>query len=173
MSWKIDTAYANLTMPQLMLERAKTNPKTVAMRHKEYGIWTEFTWSDVEEQVRYASLGLQALGFQKGAKVAILADNIPEWPIMLLAVHSLGGVVVGVYSSSVKEEVNYMVNYIEATFVLCEDQEQVDKLLEQRENFPNVRKVIFEDTRGMREYFADDWFRSWEQLLELGQAENA
>lgn len=172
MSWKVDNSYAQLTMPQLMLERSKLHPNTVSMRYKEYGIWNELTWSDVEEQVRYATLGLQALGFQKGEKLAILADNIPEWPIMLLSVHSLGGVVVGVYSSSVKEEVNYMVNYVEASIVFAEDQEQVDKLLEQRDNFPNVRKVIFEDTRGMREYFADDWFKSWEQLLELGKVEN-
>ena len=172
MNWTVEDSYAHLTMPQLMVKRAQDYPKLTSMRYKEYGIWNELTWQDVEEQVRYTALGLQALGFQKGEKLAILADNIPAWPIMLLAVHSLGGVVVGVYSSSVKEEVNYMVNYIEASIVFCEDQEQVDKLLEQRENFPNVRHVIFEDTRGMREYFSDDWFTSWEQLGDLGKAEN-
>jgi long-chain acyl-CoA synthetase len=54
------------------------------------------------------------------------------------------------------------------TMVFCDDQEQVDKIVEIRERVPGVRQVIYEDPRGMRGYRSDDWFMFIEDLYRLG-----
>jgi len=167
--FRLATSLQENTLPQLLLKRAAAVPGKVAYREKDYGIWNEVTWAEVARQVRWAALGLFSLGVTRGDRVSIIADNIPEWPIMELAAQSLGAVTIGVYQSSVKEELRYLMGYAEASVVLAEDQEQVDKLLEIRSSIPSVRKVIFEDPRGMRDYLHDELLMSWEQLLCLGR----
>jgi long-chain acyl-CoA synthetase len=61
-----------------------------------------------------------------------------------------------------------LINYMDVTAVFCNDQEQVDKLVDIRDRIPQVRKVIYEDPRGMRSYRSDDWFLFIEDLYKLG-----
>ena len=159
-----------MTLPQLLSRRAKHAPEAVALRKKDFGIWLEYTWAEVAERVCYAALGLLKLGLAPGDRVAILADNIPEWPILELAAQSVGAVTVGIYPSSVREEVGYLLSYTGASVVLAEDQEQVDKVLDLRDELPHIKKVIFEDPKGMRNYLEDGWFLSFEGLLASGRA---
>lgn len=162
------------TIPQLLAKRAQLSPNGVALRLKEFGIWNETTNAQYLERAREVAAGLHALGVQRGDKVAIIAENIPAWVWMEIGVQALGGVSVGVYQSSVAAEVKYVVDYTDAVVVLCEDEEQVDKLLEHRAELHHaqggkVRKVIYEDGRGMSKHAGDDWFMSFEELLELGR----
>lgn len=158
-----------LTIPQLLAKRAALMPGAVALRHKEYGIWNETTYAAYLERAREVAAGLHALGVRRGDKVAILAENIPAWVYLEVGAQALGAISVGVYQSSVASEVRYVVDYTDAVVVFAEDEEQVDKLLEHRHELPNVRKVIYEDPRGMSRHAGDDWFLSFEGLLELGR----
>ncbi|GAA5511578.1 long-chain-fatty-acid--CoA ligase FadD15 [Deinococcus carri] len=162
---------AALTIPQLLARRAALMPDAVALRHKEYGIWNETTYAAYLQRVREVAAGLHALGVRRGDKVAIIAENIPAWVFMEVGAQALGAVSVGVYQSSVASEVRYVVDYTDAVVVLAEDEEQVDKLLEHRAELPQVRRVIYEDPRGMSKHAPDDWFMSFGELLELGRRE--
>ena len=158
-----------LTLPQLLKKRMQVEPNAVAFREKDLGVWNELSWRDVSEQVRYAGLGLLSLGVAPGDKVGVLADNIPEWAIIELAAQSIGAISIGIYASSVRDEVRYMLDYADVRVVLCEDQEQTDKVLDVRSELPSLQKVIFENPRGMRDYLEDDFFLSWEGLLTAGR----
>lgn len=158
-----------LTIPQLLARRAELSPDGVALRHKEYGIWNETTNATYLQRSREVAAGLHALGVRRGDKVAIIAENIPAWVFMELGAQALGAISVGVYQSSVAAEVRYVVDYTDAVVVLAEDEEQVDKLLEHRHELPRVRKVIYEDPRGMSKHAHDSWFMSFAELLELGR----
>ncbi|CAM3554741.1 AMP-binding protein [Deinococcus frigens] len=162
-----------LTIPQLLAKRAAQTPKAVALRHKEYGIWNETTYAEYLARAREVAAGLHALGIVRGEKVAVLADNIPAWVFMEIGVQALGAVSVGMYQSSSSEEARYVLDYTDAVLVLAEDEEQVDKLLDHRASLPHIRKVIYEDPRGMSKHAGDDWFMSFDELLKLGQAEAA
>ncbi|WP_339097645.1 AMP-binding protein [Deinococcus sp. VB343] len=162
------------TIPQLLAERARLSPTGVALRHKQFGIWNETTNAEYLERAREVAAGLHALGVRRGEKVAIIAENIPAWVFMEIGAQALGAVSVGVYQSSVASEVKYVVEYTDAVVVLAEDEEQVDKLLEHRHDLHpahggQVRKVIYEDGRGMAKHAGDDWFMSFGELLELGR----
>jgi long-chain acyl-CoA synthetase len=45
----------------------------------------------------------------------------------------------------------------------------VDKVAEVRDKIPQIKKVIYEDSRGMRSYQTDDWFMYIEDLYTLGE----
>ncbi|UBV44208.1 AMP-binding protein (plasmid) [Deinococcus taeanensis] len=164
---------SSLTIPQVLAHRAAATPQGVALRHKEFGIWNETTYAAYLQRVQEVTAGLWALGVRRGDKVAIMAENIPAWVFMEVGAQALGAISVGVYQSSVASEVRYVVDYTDAVIVLAEDEEQVDKLLEHRAELPQVRKVIFEDGRGMSKHAHDDWFMSFSDLLALGRQQDS
>ena len=139
------------TIPQLLRWRVKETGEKVALREKDFGYWNNYTWQEYYECVRKAALGLDKLGIQKDDKLALIGDNIPEMLFMAIGAQSLGAISAGIYQTSLPDEIAELINYMDVTAVFCDDQEQVDKLVEVRDKIPNVRKVIYEDPRGMRD----------------------
>lgn len=146
----------NQTFPQALLKRANDEGPKVALREKDFGIWNEYTYQNYLEQVKSFALGLIELGFTRGDKLAILGDNRPEWVFSQLAAQSLGGISIGIYQESLPTEISYIINDSDATIVVVEDQEQVDKILEIKDEIPKVKWVIYYDDRGMRDYKIDN-----------------
>ncbi|MGE5459761.1 MAG: AMP-binding protein [Solirubrobacterales bacterium] len=140
------------TFPKLLVRNARTIGDRVAMREKEYGIWNSFTWRAYHDHVRDFSLGLVALGVKPGDKVAIIGDNRPEWVWTELAAQAAGAASVGLYQDSNVAEVAFVIDHCDASIVVAEDQEQVDKLLDMLDKLPKVRHVVFTDPRGLRKY---------------------
>ncbi|GAA6740876.1 long-chain fatty acid--CoA ligase [Thermus oshimai] len=156
------------TLPQLLRLRALEEGDRVALREKDLGIWNEITYAEYYEKVLLFAHGLLSLGFNPGDRLAILADNIPEWLYAELGAQAVRGISVGVYQSSLPPEIAYMLTYTGASIVLAEDQEQVDKLYEIRNEIPQVRHVIYEDEKGMGGY-RDPWLLSFQEVLERGR----
>jgi long-chain acyl-CoA synthetase len=82
----------------------------------------------------------------------VIGDNKPEWVIAELAAQSAGGFGTGIYQDSILKEVAYIINHSETKFVIAEDQEQVDKILDMQEELPGVKKIIYYDPKGMAKY---------------------
>jgi long-chain acyl-CoA synthetase len=143
---------ADDTFPKLLVRNARTIGDRVAMREKEFGIWQSFTWRDYHDHVRDFSLGLVALGVKPGDKVAIIGDNRPEWVWTEVAAQAAGAASVGLYQDSNVAEVAFVIDHCDASIVVAEDQEQVDKILDMLDKLPKVRHVVFTDPRGLRKY---------------------
>ncbi len=144
------------TLPQYLAMHAERTPNKVALRERIYGIWQPVTWKQYYEHVKYFALGLHALGLKPEDTVAIIGDNRPEWLFAELAAQSMGAKSVGIYQDSVSEEVLDIVSRSDATFVVAEDQEQVDKLIEVWPQLEGqVHKVIYYDPKGLRNYTED------------------
>ena len=157
------------TMPQVFLEQVARRGDDVALREKDYGIWQRVTWNQYLEHVRDFALGLQQLGFQRGDHLAILSENCREWLYAGIGAISLGGVFLGVYSTSPSNEVHYVVKHSDAVFVLCEDQEQTDKVLERFDDLPALKKIIVKDMKGLRKYPKDNII-PFEEVSRMGRA---
>ncbi len=140
------------TFPKLLVRNARAMPDEVALREKEFGIWQSFTWRDYRDHVRDFSLGLTALGLRPGENLAIIGDNRPEWIWSEIAAQAAGAASVGLYQDSNLNEVTYVIDHCDATVVVAEDQEQVDKILDMMEKLPKVRHVVYTDPRGLRKY---------------------
>ncbi|MCP4296570.1 MAG: long-chain fatty acid--CoA ligase, partial [Proteobacteria bacterium] len=135
------------TTPQLLRWRVQQSPDAVALREKEFGIWNNYSWEQYYHRVQQCALSLDALGIKKDDKIAMVGDNIPEMLFIELAVQSLGGISVGIYQTSMPHEIKEIVNFNDVVAIFCENQEQVDKLVEIREEIPKIKKVIYEDPR--------------------------
>jgi len=157
------------TFPQLLIEWAKHSGSKVALREKDFGIWNEITYEEYLQKVKFFSLGLAKLGLERGDKLGIIGDNRAEWVISEMAVQSLGGISVGIYQESLTNELSYILNDCEASIVVAEDQEQVDKLLEIKSEIPHVKSIIYYDPRGMRGY-EESFLLAFEEVLDLGKA---
>jgi long-chain acyl-CoA synthetase len=157
------------TLPKLLRERARRAPDAVALREKEFGIWQRVTWADYLRHVRHACLGLVSLGLRAGDRVAILSENRREWVYAELAAMSASAVGVGVYPTSPSPEVQYVVHHSGARFVVCEDQEQADKILAESERLPHVERIVVCDPRGLRRH-PDPRLLSFEELERRGEA---
>jgi long-chain acyl-CoA synthetase len=154
------------TFPKLLVRNAETfGDRKVAMREKEFGIWQEFSWKEYHDHVKYFSLGMVSLGLQAGDKVAIIGDNRPEWVWAEVAAQAACAVPLGLYQDSTLKEVSYVIDHSDASFVVAEDQEQVDKILDMKEQLPKVRYIIYSDPRGMRGY-------KQPSLLDFKEVEN-
>jgi long-chain acyl-CoA synthetase len=159
---------SNQTFPQSLIEWANRAGSNVALREKDFGIWNEITYQEYLREVKFLSLGLAHLGFKRGDKLAILGDNRPEWVISELAAQSLGGVSVGIYQESLPNEIAFILDHCDASIVVVEDQEQVDKLFEIKDQIEKVKKIIYYDPRGMRNYRDEDLLY-FKDVQELGK----
>ncbi|HDH86770.1 MAG TPA: long-chain fatty acid--CoA ligase [Desulfobacteraceae bacterium] len=155
------------TLPQVLRENFKKYGNRVAMRVKDRGIWQEHTWEDYYLKVKHFCLGLISLGLQKGDKVSILGENKPEWFWAELAVQSARGAAVGIFTDCLPEEIKYYIRHSDSTFVVVHDQEQVDKILEIKNNVPKVKKVIYWDPKGLWSY-TDPILLSFDEVIKLG-----
>ncbi|MCP4342850.1 MAG: long-chain fatty acid--CoA ligase [Desulfobulbaceae bacterium] len=156
------------TIPQLLRWRVEATGSKVALREKDFGCWNSYTWDQYYAFVRKTGLGLKKIGFEKDHKIAIISDNIPETLYVAIGAQAVGGISAAIYQTSLPEEIGGILEYLNVSIVFCNDQEQVDKVAEVRDQIPGVKKVIYEDPRGMRSYRADDWFMSIQDLYALG-----
>ncbi|MFA5663073.1 long-chain fatty acid--CoA ligase [Castellaniella sp.] len=157
------------TYPKLLAHNARHWPDDIALREKEFGIWNEVTWRDYEQAVELFALGLLELGVQPGDIVGIVGDNRPEWVQCEIAVHAVGAMSLGIYQDSMGEEVQYLLDYGRVQVIMCEDEEQVDKILQIADDCPAIRHIIYHDPRGMRKY-PDPRLISQHELFERAGA---
>ncbi|WP_442951932.1 AMP-dependent synthetase/ligase [Orrella sp. JC864] len=157
------------TFPALLLEHARTRGARPALREKDLGIWQTYSWSQVAGTVEQMALGLAALGVAAGQHVAVVGENRPRLYMAMMAAQALGAIPVPLYQDAVAQEMGYVLQDADIAVAVVEDQEQVDKMLEVREQCPALRHVVYDDPRGLRHY-SDPALLSCEALLERGQA---
>ena len=156
-----------LTLPQQLRHWARTRPSNVALRQKDYGIWEPVTWAEYERQACHFGLGLVELGLQHKGHCAIICENRKEWVFAQLGCGMIGAVTIGIYPTSPAAEVEYLLQASDASVVVCEDQEQLDKVLEVRDRLPALRHVVVIDPRGVQHYKVDN-LKTFDQIVALG-----
>ena len=156
------------TFPQLLLQHASKIPDCAAYREKHLGIWQEISWKENLEQIRALACGFSRDGFTRGMKLAIIGDNRPKLYQTMVSVQCLGGVPVPLYQDAVAAEMVHVLNDAQVSFAVVEDQEQVDKLLEIKDQLKHLTHVYFEDPKGLKDY-KHAQLKSLEQLIEEGR----
>jgi long-chain acyl-CoA synthetase len=157
------------TLPQILFKQAnELGTEKIAIREKMFGIWQAYHWQDYLNFTKHVALGFFALGLTRGENIGIITDNHPEWLFSELGAQAIGAITVNLFTSSIAKELATMLNRIQAAYVVAQNQEQVDKLLEMKEQLSDVRKVIYVDPTGMRTYTDNPWLMSFKELLDLG-----
>src|SRR5438045_9406648 len=145
---------ADATLPQLLRRNAEAMPDRAALREKQLGIWQSYSWRRYWEEVRDFALGLAAGGFKPGDKLSVIGENRPRLYFAQLAAMSLGGIAVPAYQDAIATELAYVLDHAEISVVVAENQEQVAKLLSLKDRLPQLKLVVYDDTRAPLTYSA-------------------
>jgi long-chain acyl-CoA synthetase len=140
------------SMPALLARNAAKFGARPAYREKDFGIWQSWTWAETSVEVRAMALGFLAHGVERGDYIAIIGRNRPALYWAMVAAQCVGAIPVPLYQDAVAEEMIYVLDHCGAKFVVCGDQEQVDKVIEVQETVHCVEQILYLDQRGMRKY---------------------
>ncbi|MDO5613757.1 MAG: AMP-binding protein [Paracoccus sp. (in: a-proteobacteria)] len=140
------------SIPALLARNVAQFGNCPAYREKEFGIWQSWSWAEAAEEIRALALGFLALGLNRGDHVAIVGRNRPMHYWSMVAAQMCGAVPVPLYQDAVADEMAYVLGHCNARFVVCGDQEQVDKIIEAEQKAHTVDQVVYADKRGMRKY---------------------
>ncbi len=166
---EIKLAPEESSIPALLARNARNYGMQTAYREKEFGIWQSWTWAETQAEVRAMALGFLALGMARGDYVAIIGRNRPALYWAMVAAQSVGAIPVPLYQDAVAEEMAYVLDHCGARFVVCGDQEQVDKVIEVQEKVTCIEQILYHDKRGMRKY--DHSHMNWlEDVMREGRA---
>ncbi|MQY72816.1 MAG: AMP-binding protein [Dehalococcoidia bacterium] len=156
------------TIPKLIRRNYEQWPRSAAMAMKNFGVWQRYSWQDYYDSVKYFSLGMISLGLEPGDVVCIIGDNEPEWFWAEFATQAAQGIVTGIFVDSIPSEVKYVAEQSGAKFAIVNDQEQTDKFLEIKEELPELKKVIYWDPKGLRNY-DDPILIAFTEVIKLGR----
>ncbi|MFC1915759.1 AMP-binding protein [Chloroflexota bacterium] len=156
------------TIPKLIMHNYEKWSQGPAMCMKNFGVWQSYSWTEYYERVKYFSLGLISLGLEPGGVVCIIGDNEPEWFWGEFATQAAGGIVTGIFVDSIPSEVKYIAEHSGASFAIVNDQEQTDKFLEIKSELPLLKKIIYWDPKGLRNY-DDQILIAFTEVIELGR----
>ena len=161
-----------LTLPQMLRERARTDAQRIAIRQKDFGIWKPFTWAQYHQRASHFGLGLKALGLPAGGHVGVISENRIEWALAQMGAGLVGAVTVGVYPTSPTNEVAYVVGHADIEIMVCEDQEQTDKLLAALPELPRLKKIVVMETKGLRSFAPEvrQFITTFDEVEQLGAA---
>lgn len=159
------------TIPKLLEHNVKVRGDIPAIREKGLGIWQTWTWTEAADEIRALACGLKDMGLNEGDTVVICGDNRPHLYFAMTSIQAAGGIPVPVYQDSVAEEMRYIYEHAEARFSIVENQEQVDKILEIKDQIPTLEHIIYNDPRGLRNY-TQDFLHNYEAVQKRGRAFN-
>jgi long-chain acyl-CoA synthetase len=152
------------TVGRLFFDRVKASANREAYRFPVADHWESVTWAEVGERVTRIAAGLVALGVEPQQRVAIASNTRYEWILADLAIMCAGAATTTVYPSTMTDEEAYILADSDSRVVFAEDDVQIAKLVEARNEIPNVGKVIVFDGA------ADgDWVITLGDVEKLGE----
>ena len=101
-----ERSWANLAA--MFFDQARQHGDRPFLWAKHDGAYRPVTWREAAAQVEAIARGLRALGLQRGDRVALVAENRPEWMIADLAIISAGCITVPAYTTHQVEDHRYL-----------------------------------------------------------------
>ncbi|HEY0370955.1 MAG TPA: long-chain fatty acid--CoA ligase [Thermoanaerobaculia bacterium] len=112
------------------------------MKYKSGDKWVDVSVSEFRDAVHGIAYAFNDLGVKSGDRVAILAENRPEWTQADFAILCAGAVSVPVYPTLLGWQIEYILNDAGTVAVICSNKEQLDKILEIRSHVPCLNNII-------------------------------
>ncbi len=117
-----------------------------ALAHKPRGgTYQDISYTEFGASVDAFSQGLNALGVQKGDRVAILSENRPEWAISDFGILKTGAVNVPMFSTLTAAQVGYILKDSGAKIICVSTEKQLEKCLAIRDEIPTLEQIILFD----------------------------
>ena len=158
----IDQMPANVAVQ--FLDRVEKSADLEAFRFPRGEAWESVTWRQAGDRVQRLAAGLLSLGLEPEQRVGIASNTRYEWILADLAVMCAAGATTTVYPTTNSEDTSYILGDSECRVVFAEDDEQLGKLHDHKNELPHLAKVVtFDGT------VDGDWVISLDDLEALGE----
>ncbi|HEV3408056.1 MAG TPA: AMP-binding protein, partial [Gaiellaceae bacterium] len=138
-----------MTIGRLWERSASRDPEGRAFLVQDGEGWRTVTWKEASERVDELAAGFLALGIGKGDPVAILSRTRIEWTLCDYALASIGAVVVPIYQTNSRDECAYLLSDSRARLLVCENEEQLQKVEGLVRDLPDLERVVaIDDAQG-------------------------
>ncbi|WP_147615256.1 AMP-dependent synthetase/ligase [Treponema pectinovorum] len=131
------------TLPKIFIEVAKTYPEVAFQMSKiAEDVWESVSYKEALEITKTLAGGLLSIGVKRGEHIGLISDNRKEWLQLDLALLSLGAIDIPRGCDATIGDLEYILSFAEAQFVIAENKAQIEKLLGIREKLPLVKTFI-------------------------------
>jgi long-chain acyl-CoA synthetase len=156
-------------IPAILLQRASTHPRRVALRVKKEGNYRDITWGEYGARACELAAGLQALGLERGETVALQMANSPEFVYSDLGILIAGGLTVGIYSTTSAQEVSYILAHSESRFLIVDTIERFQQLKALANELQHLEQVIVVNWEAGLKLSHKIKVHSFYEVCQLGQ----
>ncbi|AFM16455.1 AMP-forming long-chain acyl-CoA synthetase [Mycolicibacterium chubuense NBB4] len=132
----------------MFLDRVRESGDREAFRRLDGDRWISVTWQEAARQVEDLAAGLLALGIQPEQRIGIASSTRYEWVLADLAIMCAGAATTTVYPTTNSTDTAYILSDSQCRVVFAEDETQLEKLNEHRDDLPGVEKVVLFDGGG-------------------------
>ncbi|SFE35333.1 AMP-binding protein [Thermophagus xiamenensis] len=146
------------TLGQLLEQWADKLPDHDFMVYPDRGL--RFSYSEFNQRVDNLAKGLMAIGVQKGDKVGIWANNVPDWTTLMFATAKIGAVLVTINTNYKLAELEFLIknadlntlclidgyrdsDYVDMIFQLVPELKTAPRGKLKSKKFPQLRNVVF------------------------------
>ncbi len=137
-------------------------PRKDALGGKKDGNWYTYSTEEYYEKANQFALGLLAMGYGKGDKIATVTANRPEWNFADMGMAMTGVVHVPIYPTIGEDEYKYILEHSDTKMLLVGDFKLFEKLNPIAKRLPGLTDVFtFEEVPEARNY---------EEILNLGES---
>ena len=126
----------------LFLEQAKKQGDRPFLWVKEGESWRATSWAETRRQVLALARGLRKLGLAQGDRVALVAENRPEWVIADLAILAAGAITVPAYTTNTSDDHRHVLSNSGARFAIVSTAALAQRVLTAVEQVSSVEEVI-------------------------------
>jgi long-chain acyl-CoA synthetase len=133
------------TIPQMFANLVSDFGKIAQHPMLKYRVkdeWKEVSYAEAKSQTIAFACGLASLGFKRGDKIAIIAENRPEWVYSDMAILGLGGADVPLYPSLTADSIEFILNNSESIGAIVSNKFQLNKVLKIRNNCKYLKFII-------------------------------
>lgn len=136
-------------LPQLLEKYSKPD----ALAAKENGKWITCSTQDFADNVNALSYGLYDLGIQREDKIAIIANNRPEWCFADYAIQQVGAVSVPVYPTISGHDLTFILNDAQTQYIFVSGADLYNKVKDAAGAVPSIKGIYtFDKVEGAKHW---------------------
>ena len=159
------------SLPQMFFEQAARHADRPYLRDKRDGQWHSRSYEAVATEVRQFASALAALGLEPGERVALIAENRPEWTIADLAIMAAGGITVPAFTTNTVADHAHILGHSGAVGAIVSSRALAERIVQAALKTGNLRFLITIDDPGIGQAPPFRLLR-WDAALALGRADD-
>lgn len=128
---------------------------------KENGSWVKYSTKDFQDYVNNFSNGLLNLGVVAQDKIAIIANNRPEWNFVDFGTQQTGAVTVPIYPTISEHDLDFILNDAQVKYIFVSTKELYVKAKQIAAKAPSVKEIFT--------FNKVDGAKNWMEVVEMGK----